>query len=73
MKTKWLFIPVALISIILLGILFVYNTKFATYEKYLTGNIVCLLWLPVLYILIIEKKNLSDFGFSPVGSIKGYR
>lgn len=73
MKARWAFIPVTLVSIIMLTILFIYNTKFETYEKYLTGNIACLLWLPFLYILIIEKKNLSDFGFSPVGSARGYR
>lgn len=73
MKTRWAFLPVALISLTLLAILFIYNTRFETYEKYLTGNIACLLWLPILYILIIERKNLSDFGFSPVGGIKGYR
>lgn len=73
MKTKWAFLPVALISILLLSILFIYNTKFETYEQYITVNIVCLLWVPIVYILIAENKSPADFGFSPVESVRGYR
>lgn len=72
-KGRWAFAPVALTSLVILAVLFIYNSRSGAYEEYLTVNIACLFWLPALYISFFEKRNLSDFGFSPVEGIKGLK
>ncbi|MHB1000540.1 MAG: CPBP family glutamic-type intramembrane protease [Armatimonadota bacterium] len=72
-KSKWISVPVALIGLAILAVLYVYNTRFESYEKYLVGNIGCLLWLPVVFILLFANQELSDYGFKPVSGINGYK
>lgn len=74
MKNRWGLFQVLVVALPILVALYFFNQSGAFYEKYLVVNMACLLWLPSIYILLIEGKDIADFGFSPIeGGIRGLR
>ncbi len=64
-KRKFAF-PALIVSILILTALFYFNKSNVSYDEYIVVNIACLLWIPLIYILFIEKDSVSDYGMSSV-------
>lgn len=72
-KKHWLPSLVALVGASICIALYIFNPRPHTYEEYLVTNIACLLWLPMVLILVVARRDPGDFGFGLGDMRTGYR
>ncbi len=72
-KTTWFPMLTALVGASICVALFRFNALPHTYEEYLVTNILCLLWLPIVLIFVVGRKEPAQFGFCQGDPRTGYR
>jgi len=71
-KNLWLSGLVALAGAAILTVLYRFNWQPHEYNEYIVTNITLLLWLPLLLIILVLKKEPFDFGMT-LGDKWGYK
>ena len=67
-KRKLATVVVALFGAMIVAALLRFNTQPQSYERYLVGNVVGLLWIPMLTIFFILRDDVDSYGFGPTRS-----
>lgn len=64
-KRKLTTVVVALFGAAIVVVLFRFNATPQSFERYVVGNIVGLLWIPMLSIFLILRDHAEEYGFGP--------
>ena len=67
-KNRFVSVVVALIGAAVVAGLYEFNRSTTSYNLYIVGNMLGLLWVPMLSIFLIFREEAARFGFAPCSS-----